>query len=327
MLPCQHQCRQCQDHPQEAAVAADSCLVAEHLQFMQEQEETTYRIPLSADYLDVPSAKVSHADRRTMLDWSFEIVHACAISREVACIGLQYFDRFLCTAAPRAEAAVASRREFQLAFIACLVVALKCRAGMQVDAGFVTDTICQGLYGKEEILGMERDVLAALEWRLNGPSPQEFVAGMVALLPHGAGGAALAKKLTSLSHAQVERSLGDYSVALRRSPSSIAYEALMAAMRDAGAGMFRPLHRLAWMSDIDTVMSRKWTDRVDASPSSPASVKALHCSSAASSLATGTPVTSFRQLEENIERHRPYLDALVTGNNLSPVSSMLDDVS
>ena len=41
-----------------------------------------------------------------------------------------------------ANCALMSRLEFQLAFIACLIIALKCRLGMHVDSDFVSDIIC-----------------------------------------------------------------------------------------------------------------------------------------------------------------------------------------
>lgn len=316
--------------------------LVDHLQFMQEQEETTYRIPPFANYLDPSHAAVTETDRCTMLDWSYEIVRACAIPRELACIGIQYFDRFLCTAARRATASLASRREFQLAFIACLVVALKCRSGLQVDAVFVRDNICQGLYDAEEILAMERDVLRALQWRLNGPSPHEFIAGMVALLPPGvachadgdARGDALAARLTALAHAHAERALRDYATALTQSPSSLAYAALMAALPSLGTDAFRPLARLTWMSNIDTVTHRTWAAGGAASRASAAPKHVRHCGSIASLSTLGSPVTASGRPEENMHGHRPQLDelSLASGSTgcetisyLSPISSMLDD--
>ena len=80
MLPPCHQ--QTDEQTFDASVAVDSYLV-DHLQFMQEQEETTYQIRPSADYLRKPYAAVTSADRRTMLQWSYDIVRACAISREI----------------------------------------------------------------------------------------------------------------------------------------------------------------------------------------------------------------------------------------------------
>jgi len=341
--PC-HQ--QSQNHPEDATVVAADPYLVDHLQFMHEQEETTYQIPAIADYLG-PSHKhkaaVTRADRRTMAEWSYDTVRSCAISREIACVGIQYFDRFLCTSSPRAEDALASRREFQLAFIACLVLAVKCRAGLQVDAAFVSGTLCQKLYDEGEVIGMERDVLSALQWRLNGPSPHEFIAGMVALLPPGAArvveggadGAALAERLTTLARKQAEVAMLDYATALRQSPSSIAHAALMTAMQSIGSDAFRPLDRLTWMSDIDMVTGSKWTDcSVEPWPSSASEEEVVRCCRTVSSSATApvSPIPSSMRPEEKSGGLRPYLDMLfvassrefVTDNYSSPVSSMLN---
>jgi len=334
-------CHQQTENSSQEATVTDKSYLVDHLQFMQEQEETTYQIPTSADYLNQSYATVTHADRRSMLDWSYEIMRTCAISRETACIGIQYFDRFLCTGSRRAKAALTSRREFQLAFITCLVVALKCRAGMQVDAAFVSGTICQKLYNQDQILGMERDVLSALRWRLSGPSPHEFIAGLVALLPPSAscateGGSnsnTLAERLAALAQAQAELAMLDYSTAMRQSPSSIAYLALMAAMQSIGTDAFRPLDRLAWMSNIDVVTNRKWKDHRASSRPSSASKKIFHYCSAVSSSSPGLPVTSSTQLEEKCNGHNPCLNMrsvassreCMSSHHISPVSSMLDD--
>jgi len=312
--------------------------LADHLQFMQEQEETTYQIP--ANYLSRSYATVTHADRRTMGEWSYQIARSCAISREIACIGIQYFDRFLCTSSQRAKDALASRREFQLAFITCLVIALKCRAGMQVDATFVSSTICQKLYDEDEILGMEIDVLSALQWRLSGPSPHEFIAGLTALLPSNAPCTAegslksnpLAERLTDLAHAQAEQAMLDYSTALEQSPSSIAYAALITAMQSMGTDVFFPLDRLAWINNIEIATNRKRENSGATTRQSSVSKKVVHQRNVTLSSISGSPVASSIQPEENMNAHHPYLDILSIANSrqcatnyLSPISAMLDN--
>ena len=149
-----------------------------------------------------------------------------------------------------------SRRKFQLAFLTCLVIALKCRAGMQVDSPFVSETICQGMYSPTEIVHMEQVVLEALEWRLNGPSPQEFIDALLQLLPLSTTTSTsstsnnssssrgnsnktesssnqqqvlLADRLKSLACTHVESSMLDPTMALQP-PSRIAYAALLVAM-------------------------------------------------------------------------------------------------
>jgi len=201
-----------------------------------------------------------------MCSWSYDIVDACSIDREIACIGMSYFDRFMGTyttsSNQRAKSALLSRREFQLAFIACLILALKCRAGMQVDSDFVSDTICQGMYEPEEMVDMEKEILSALGWRLNGPSAQEFVSGLLELVPSLVimrDNAKVVESLKTLAARQVEVAMLDYNMALQTS-SSIAYAALLMAMSSMSSEVFHPLDRLAWMQNITMVTGLKADD-------------------------------------------------------------------
>merc|ERR1712085_212082 len=125
----------------------------------------------------------------------------------------------------------------------------------------------------------------------------------------------------------------DYSTAMRQSPSSIAYLALMAAMQSIGTDAFRPLDRLAWMSNIDLVTNRMWKECRAMAQSSSAAKHAFLCCSAVSPSTPGSPSTPPVPPEAHITGHHPYLDVLsiassrvcATSNCLSPVSSMFDE--
>ncbi|KAL7533554.1 hypothetical protein ACHAXR_005307 [Thalassiosira sp. AJA248-18] len=255
----------------------DNPYLIDQLQFMQDQESSHYQCGgNTVDYFTTKYATtVTPSDRRTMCTWSYDIVDACSIDREVACIAMSYFDRFmmLCTttttttstnynsSSRRAKAALASRREFQLAFIACLIIALKCRAGMHVDSDFVSTTICQNLYDPQEIIDMEKEILSALQWRLNGPSPHDFIGGLIELLPNNNSPAysdssklvVFKKKLSTMSKIQAEVAMMDYSMAIQQSPSAIAYASLLASLKSLGVDDFHPLDRMAWMQNIAMV--------------------------------------------------------------------------
>ncbi|KAL9182214.1 hypothetical protein ACHAXT_012866 [Thalassiosira profunda] len=230
--------------------AADPFLL-DHLHHMLRQEGTHYQV--TADYLSHPGTAVTASDRRTMASWSHDIVDACAISREVSCIAASYFDRFACTHSKRAKAALRSRRDFQLAFIACLVVALKCRAGMQVDSDFVSGTVCQGLYDEGEIVAMEREILAALSWRLNGPSAHEFIGGFLALLPGcSCKDNKVVEAIRKAAEVQAEAAVLEYSLAAR-SASSVAYAAVLTALQGVGGEDLPLPERCAWIKNIGLV--------------------------------------------------------------------------
>ena len=265
----------------------DSSYLIDQLNFMQEQESSS--LYQCTDYLSTctttstkssssssssnSSCKVSSSDRRTMCSWSYDIVDACSIDREIAVIGMTYFDRFmsLVTSSSSASASdnttnnntnnnmspyVQSRRSFQLAYITCLIIALKCRGGMQVDSDFVSTTICQGLYTPNEIIHMECFILQTLEWRLNGPSCHEFVNGLLELLPSIEGMKDEIKKDTAVL---IERCMLDYELATCVLPSRIAYAALLTVLSRTSS--MNPLVRMSLTENIiHSVMGMRCTD-------------------------------------------------------------------
>ncbi|KAL3772359.1 hypothetical protein ACHAW5_010361 [Stephanodiscus triporus] len=234
----------------------DPSYLFDHLLFMQEQESSHYRG--TGNYLSTlhlhGKANVTPDDRRTMISWSFAIVDVCSIDREMACIGASYFDRFMSTSAVGAADAMLSRRSFQLAFITCLVVALKCRGGMQIDSHFVSDVICRDQYDEVEINATEMEVLRALSWRLNGPSPHEFVNGLIALMPPSPDGT-MTTSLAAASRVHVEAALLDNGC-VGKPASSLAQAAILAAVRESNVvDALHPIDVLTWMSGISLVTS------------------------------------------------------------------------
>jgi hypothetical protein len=277
--------------------------LVDQLHHMLDQESNLYQ---SSDYLNPANGRtsVTPSDRRTMCSWSYDIVDACSIDREIAVIGTSYFDRFMSSPSPRARQALTSRRSFQLSFITCLIISLKCRAGMQVDSDFVSDTICQGLYDADEIVECERDVLAALGWRLNGPSGHDFVGGLLELLPENArGDEKLVEEMRVAANVRIEAAVTDYETAMRPA-SSVAYAALLTAMSNVSASAFHPIDRLAWVQNIGYVTGLKAGDFggslggysapsspmiSSSSPNTQFSDSVMMCSPAASTPSTSTP--------------------------------------
>jgi len=219
------------------------------------EQETHYRI--NPDCLFAPGATVTPDDRRVMCSWSYQIVDSCSVDRSVAVIGMSYLDRFMCTSSPRAATALASRREYLLAVVSCLVIALKCRGGIKVGTGFVADAVCQGLYGADELEAMEMEVLRALAWRLSGPSPHDFVDAIVGLLaPSSSARSSSSSRsdhpgvgvssLVLSARAHVEAAALDHAMAAQPS-SSLAYAALLMSLRKTEfLDGIRPAELLAW---------------------------------------------------------------------------------
>ena len=129
---------------------------------MREQES---HYTVRADYLsssDATNAVITPQDRHDICSWSYKVTDMYSIDRSAAVIGMSYLDRFMCTSSPGAKAALLSRTEYQLAAVACLAIALKCRSGIKVGTDFVSRDVCQGLYDADELEGMEVEILGAL---------------------------------------------------------------------------------------------------------------------------------------------------------------------
>ncbi|KAL7530315.1 hypothetical protein ACHAXR_004595 [Thalassiosira sp. AJA248-18] len=337
--------------PQHLQLSSSNPYLIDQLHFMQQQESSHYQC-CNVDYLTSSSTTtqwtskqstttVTPSDRRTMATWSYDIVDACSIPREIAIIGMSYCDRFLSSSKPsssppsRAKAALTNRREYQLAFITCLIIALKNRAGMQVDSDFVSTTICQGLYDPQEIIDMEKDILSGLGWRLNGPSPHEFIGGLIELMPSSSSSSnkkLLVEQLTMAAGASVELAMLDISMAMQK-PSNVAFAALLSAMSSSTTtttnALLHPLDRLAWLQTIamvtglksDDMSSRVISDRLFDVSSPPQTPPRSIASTATTSGMCGTPPTNTKYGYNSVVPEASMDNEYQYYNYCSPVSS------
>ena len=236
---------------------------------------------------------VTSADRRTMCNWSYDIVDACQIDREVAVIGMNYFYRYMSLSTTAADTASSSstlsstapttRKSFQLTYITCLIIALKCRGGLQVDSDFVSTTICQGIYQPSEIISKEIEILKVLGWKLNNGSVHDYINGMLELLPPPTttddsmvGDDNIRQKIKAelkCSAVQiVEKQMLDYTIVCNTSPSVMAYSALLVALSSSSTTssssynrrrerrLLNPQDRRRWLDNINIVLGIKSTD-------------------------------------------------------------------
>jgi len=236
----------------------------DHLQLMQAQEPY-YRI--GADYLSSTSATITAADRRVLCSWSYEIIESLSnINSEVACIGMSYLDRFMATSSPRAKVALTTRHEYQLATVACTVIAIKNRGGIKhLGSDFVAEVVCHGLYSKDELDDIEMEVLNALSWRLNGPTPHEFIDALVGLLSAISedDNASSSLLLTEHSKIKVDNAVLDYNLALQSS-LALAYAAILTTLKTTSVLMDRlcPMDLINWMSNIESIMAGSRMDQI-----------------------------------------------------------------
>jgi hypothetical protein len=218
---------------------------------MLHQEQTTYKC--NVDYLNHSSSpviiNVKPSHRVALCQWAYNVINTIKnIDKSIAVIGIQYFDRFM--SSKLGSRFLIGSREFQLAFIGCLIVSLKAREGMVVEVDFITNVLCNNLYSQREILAIEIEVLIALEWRLNGPTPQDFVGYFLDLYSYSSMFAdeRVVETLKQSSLVLVEQAMTDYALALQ-TPSSIAYAALLSCMDES----FDPLDKFALIRSVTMV--------------------------------------------------------------------------
>ena len=136
----------------------------------------------------------------------------------------------------------------------CFIIALKARESIEVEPTFVSEWICEDMYCPEEFVEMEIEILRALGWRLNGPTPCDFIQYFVELLPPTADKQAvnmLVKKAVKNS----EDVMVDYSVALEPS-SCIALASIEALnMTEVSSAFYGQLDITGWMALLARVMN------------------------------------------------------------------------
>lgn len=220
--------------------------IIDRIASMRRQEEGhAYRC---VDYLahierfrNAPDSKqllvVNAKCRSKMYDWSLQIVNYCKLGRETVSVAMSYLDRFLTTAVTdgnvAASRAAVSRREYQLAAVTALYMAVKIHGGEPLAMNTeLVSALSRGAHSAREIADMEMDILTALGWRTSEPTPLEFLHHLLALLPPvtrkegGREEQELAGALLESGQCQTELAPGEYDL-VPIAPSSVAVAALL----------------------------------------------------------------------------------------------------
>lgn len=190
------------------------------------------------DYLRLrhPSSPLEHmvsANHRYQLcKWACSFLSLCSFDLYIAITAFSYFDRFLCSPHPQAKLALTSRDQFQLVFVTALVLAFKAKNGMDVELDFFTEKICCGMYSGEELATTEMKMLEALSWKLNGPSPHDFIEYYVELLDVDSRCEPLLASLIEDSKLVAASAMMHYPNALKM-PSSIALTSMIKAIEQS----------------------------------------------------------------------------------------------
>ena len=120
--------------------------------------------------------------RTSMVSWCHQMAKALSLKPQTSWIAISYFDRYLSSGKGKSISALADKYTFQLSAIASFYIAIKMHDTVQLNAATLAK-LCKGYYAKADILKMEEDILFALDWRVNIPTPMDFARHMLHLLP------------------------------------------------------------------------------------------------------------------------------------------------
>ncbi|GKY97513.1 hypothetical protein MPSEU_000709500 [Mayamaea pseudoterrestris] len=170
----------------------DSALA--HLQVLLRMEAANY--PLCKDYLSTlgdtgvkASDCVSEAWRRKLCEWCFEVVDHFSFDREVVSYALDFLDRAVAIKTEATKIAL-PKRDFQLMAVTSLYTAIKLHGETDEKEGprrklrigaFVE--LSRGFFAIDVIEESERQILEALQWRVNPPTSLRFMSTMLRVCP------------------------------------------------------------------------------------------------------------------------------------------------
>jgi len=185
-----------------------------------------------------------------MTRWCYQVTDFCKFRREAVAISISFLDRFLSSSSPRAQKALCSKKEYQLASMTTLYIAVKLFEPMVIDASLLA-TISQGCYDENDILDMEKDILNDLGWRMNGPIVQDFISHLMVFLPLSAYSYDddVDIILLDIARYQAEIAVCDYDLSLTNH-SDIALAALLNSIEGIDEKVFPARSRFEFLLSI-----------------------------------------------------------------------------
>ena len=198
-------------------------------------------------------SKPVDADCRTrMAEWCAQVIDFCKFSRETVGIGMSYLDRFMASGVRRSRRAMTDRKEYQLAAMTALYMAIKLNEPLEMETKLLSD-LSRGCYTTAEIATMEIEILEALHWRVAGPTPLEFVQHFLAVGLHDTEAAehpAVEATLLDFSRFQTELAIGMPAL-LSVTPSRIALAAILNSMEGIDDVALNPFERITFLRSIE----------------------------------------------------------------------------
>lgn len=132
---------------------------------------------------------------------------------------MSYLDRYLCT--PRGRPSLLKRKEYQLAAMTALYIAIKLHEPLEMETSLLAD-LSRGCYTEMEFVAMEQVMLAALQWKMNGPTTLQFAQHYMTFLPETVSESVM-EAVFDYTRYQIELAVADQSfVPLRMSDVGLA---------------------------------------------------------------------------------------------------------
>ncbi|KAL2230959.1 G2/mitotic-specific cyclin-1-like [Sesamum indicum] len=122
------------------------------------------------DYMD-SQPEINEKMRAILIDWLIQVHHKFELNPETLYLTVNVVDRYL-------AAKTTSRRELQLVGLGAMLIASKYEEIWAPEVNELV-SISDRTYTNEQVLAMEKRILAALEWYLTVPTPYIFLARFI----------------------------------------------------------------------------------------------------------------------------------------------------
>lgn len=230
-------------------IKMDSIIASEHFRVMLQQESLpVYRI---SDYLAVAQSLYSvnsapyHDSndcidfecRETMVEWSFQVADFAHLRRDTVAIAMNYLDRYLSRKILNAKNIMCCRKLFQLSAMSALFLAIKLNEKKSITAKMFAE-LSRGSYSASDIHLVEEEILKTLDWRVNGPTAQQFLCHIMLLCSEPLKLIKCSESFVNLCNYQLDLSVGDYWFTSLK-PSALALATVLNSIDNNAADAHR----------------------------------------------------------------------------------------
>jgi len=238
------------DADQETFCTLDIVELTDRLEVMRKQESTTF---VCSDYLNTTTSPrmIDEVCRTKMLTWCLQVLDFGKFKRETVVMAMSYLDLFLSSGTQRAMDVIKTRKEYQLASMTTLYMAIKLYEPVEMDTNALA-LLSRDTYEAKDFARMEFDILFALNWRVHGPTVLTFLEYFMAVIsPRPVRKDTGFDTLTHICKQYVELTLGDYYFVTQK-PSTVAIAVLSTGLRHIPLEQLNETDRFSLFSKIGT---------------------------------------------------------------------------